>query len=702
MVSANLLGRTRGRLALLVASALTLSTVAWLPATQAYAATAQYLVSVTPSTVDVVTASNTTSPPLYSVSVTDQISNGIGTVQVAVPPGITVKSLVSAGVGTTKWTLSLLTCTPTSPAPCSAGLSVLQATGGKNRVSQGQALAITFTAVAQQTLRSYQWNTGATTSPNNTGLSFVPPSPPPTTSVVAGPADHFVVTAPTTATAGQAITPVTVTAYDHYGNLATKYNGAATLSCTGVTTGTGPMGSCPSPLAGFTNGSASTTVTLDQAGPQTISATDGSITTPTPASVTVSSASATLLTLTGPTAPSAGTSLSLAVMAQDPFGNIATGYSGSVAFVCSAPVNTPTSNTGLCPASTSVTGGHATVPAQLDAAVNQMITASSGTLTNGVYSVTVAPGAPTKITITSITDTSTSPALSQPVVTKPFNTAVQFFDAYGNLAPLSANTTLTTTLTAGTGTLTPGSVTLSAGSTGGTIPGSVYSKVENNIGLLVSGGSLTPGSITTNVATQVASVSGLSPGTTSTTLTSVDPTTGSTCVLGPTNPTCSQLVLGSGALESNAYLYEGTCVNVTGPATATCQTGGSFPALLVYGLAALQQTGSFAYTANNPAKLLVSCYRAVCPHPDQEGFGGSGDEGSRGELQEMVTAYPLTVTVNTSPTTTVTADATICANPGVVDAGKYFCIDPSLSGTDASGNYIQVLDFYGDILAHNR
>src|SRR5262249_55439926 len=75
------------------------------------------------------------------------------------------------------------------------------------------------------------------------------------------------------------------------------------------------------------------TVTLKRTGPQTIAAID----TVTGAmnglvNVTVTPAAASLLVITGPWSVSSGTAFSLTVTAQDAYGNVATGYTGTVHF----------------------------------------------------------------------------------------------------------------------------------------------------------------------------------------------------------------------------------------------------------------------------------------------------------------------------------------------------------------------------------
>jgi|GEM_PF-4904861 len=686
MVSVSLLNRARGRLSVVLSSALALSVVAVVPAAQASATLPPpfgYTITVAPTQVFEGT------PTTVVATVTANVSL-LGSVRVALPPSwtLTAPFTATAKSGNNTWSVTQHVCTSTDPAPCTGtGSVVVQADGGSHVIFLSQQLTISFNATPPSgagALKSYAWNSAGRSGSGFIGLSFAPKLPTPTTTVVVGAASYFAVSAPATATAGTAVN-ATVTAYDAYNNVATGYAGTVHV--------TSSDGNSVLPAdATLTSGTGTFSVTFKTTGTQTVTATDTATTsiTGTSGPVTVNAAGATLLTLTGLTTTSAGTPLSLVLTAQDPFGNIATGYSGSVTFLCSAPVNTPTSSTGFCPAPiTSFTGGHTTVPAQLDAAVSQSITASSGTLTSGTYSVTVAAAAPATIIIDSVTDTSTSPPLPQPVVTKAFNTAVHFIDTYGNLASLPTGATLSITKLVGTGTLTPGGpVTLISPQSSVVISGSTYSKIENGVGLQVSGGGLAPGNVTVDVATQAASATVTA--TIPKTLVSVDPTTGTTCVLSASNPTCSQFVLGNGGTGS-AFLYEGSC---SGFLACLSNTSGS--ALLVTGIANLNGL----YSPTRPAQLVVSCYQSLCPRLNNE--RNQFPQWELEDLSEIVTAYPLSVTVDLPGGGTFTSDAKICHTSGVVDSGLLFCIDPTGSGTNAAGNFVQVLNFYQDIHAGNH
>jgi hypothetical protein len=142
-------------------------------------------------------------------------------------------------------------------------------------------------------------------------------------------ASSFVVTAnPTTVTAG-GNTALTVTAYDAYGNVATGYSGTIHF--------TSSDGQAALPAdATLTNGTGTFTVTLYTAGSQTVTVTDAANSSLTAtANVTVNPAAASHLVLTFPSTVVRDQLYDLTVTAYDVYGNVATGYSGTVHFTSS-------------------------------------------------------------------------------------------------------------------------------------------------------------------------------------------------------------------------------------------------------------------------------------------------------------------------------------------------------------------------------
>ena len=173
---------------------------------------------------------------------------------------------------------------------------------------------------------------------------------------------------------------------------------------------------------------------------------------------------------------------------------------------------------------------------------------------------------------------------------------------------------------------------------------------------------------------------------------------GQACALSVGVATCSRLSLPNGA-DGAVFLFQGSCVNVSGIGTVPCKSNGTSSALLVHGVGDLKDAnGQPLYSPAQPAQLVVLCLRTLCTHPDGDAYAGYTNQPE--ELAEDVAANPLRVIVDVPQT--VTGDATICTVSGAVDAGKFFCLDPARSGRDAQGNYVQVLDFYGDILGGNR
>ncbi len=157
---------------------------------------------------------------------------------------------------------------------------------------------------------------------------------------------------PSPTTAGTAHN-VTVTAVDTNDNVATGYTGTVHF------TSSDAQAVLPADYT-FTGGDAGVhtfSVTLKTAGTQSITATDTVTGTITGAqSVSVLSAAASSLTVSGyPSPTTAGTAHNVTVTAHDPFGNTATGYTGTVHF-------TSSDGRAVLPANYTFTGGDAGRP----------------------------------------------------------------------------------------------------------------------------------------------------------------------------------------------------------------------------------------------------------------------------------------------------------------------------------------------------
>jgi outer membrane protein assembly factor BamB len=149
-----------------------------------------------------------------------------------------------------------------------------------------------------------------------------------TVTVGAAAGTRFGVTTTTaTPTAGVAF-PFTVTALDPAGNTDSSYSGTLHF----ISTDPSPGVSLP-PDATLTGGQGQFSATLDRAGQQTITATDTVKTSVTGTlGVQVSPAAAAKLSLTAPSSATAGRPFSVTVTLTDQFGNIASGYRGTVHF----------------------------------------------------------------------------------------------------------------------------------------------------------------------------------------------------------------------------------------------------------------------------------------------------------------------------------------------------------------------------------
>jgi hypothetical protein len=147
--------------------------------------------------------------------------------------------------------------------------------------------------------------------------------------VIPAAADHFDVAAPTSVTAGQPFS-VAVTARDRFGNVATGYTGTVTFASSDARAALPPDYMFTADDAG----QHAFTVTLFTAAPaQTIRVTDTVSGITGSATITVTPAAASTLVVFGYPSPTGRREFhDFTVMALDPYGNIATGYRGTVHF----------------------------------------------------------------------------------------------------------------------------------------------------------------------------------------------------------------------------------------------------------------------------------------------------------------------------------------------------------------------------------
>ncbi len=228
---------------------------------------------------------------------------------------------------------------------------------------------------------------------------------------------------PTNPTAGTAHN-FTVTATDAFGNVITGYLGTVNLSSTD------PNAVFSPPIYAFTTGDAGThsfSATLETAGTQSIKASDTSNNVSgTEAGITVQPAALAKLLVSGfPTNPTAGTAQSFTVTATDSYGNVITGYRGTVNLSSTDP------NALLSPSGytfTAADSGTHSFSGTLETAGTQSIKASdtSNNVSGTETGITVQPAAVHSITVSGF------PA--EPTAGTAYNVTVTAYDAYNNVA----------------------------------------------------------------------------------------------------------------------------------------------------------------------------------------------------------------------------------------------------------------------------
>jgi hypothetical protein len=148
--------------------------------------------------------------------------------------------------------------------------------------------------------------------------------------VRAASASRLVLATTATPTAGVTFT-FTVTAQDRFGNVDTAYPGR--IHFTSSDTATGVVLPADATIG---SGTGTFSATLTKAGSQTITGTDTATASITGnVAVVVRAASASTLTLTGPSTTAASHPVAVVVTLRDRFGNVATGYRGTVHFTTS-------------------------------------------------------------------------------------------------------------------------------------------------------------------------------------------------------------------------------------------------------------------------------------------------------------------------------------------------------------------------------
>src|SRR5439155_539898 len=130
--------------------------------------------------------------------------------------------------------------------------------------------------------------------------------------------------------------PFTVMAQDQFGNTDTAYAGTVRFTSTDTSAG---VILPPNPT--LASGQAMLQATLTKSGAQTITATDAATASIAgDLRVTVAPGAAATMSLDAPGSAKVGQSFNITVTLKDPFGNVATGYRGTVHFTTSDPLPT--------------------------------------------------------------------------------------------------------------------------------------------------------------------------------------------------------------------------------------------------------------------------------------------------------------------------------------------------------------------------
>jgi hypothetical protein len=171
---------------------------------------------------------------------------------------------------------------------------------------------------------------------------------------------------PSSVTAGGSA-PFSVTAYDAYGNVAIGYSGTVHF------TSSDAQAALPADVT-LINGTGSFTATLKTAGTQSLTATDtaNAALSGTEGGIAVSAAAASVLVLSAPSSVTAGVAFTFTLTALDAYGNVATGYTGTVHFSSSDALATLPADYTF----TAADAGSHTFTATLNTSGSQSLTAA--------------------------------------------------------------------------------------------------------------------------------------------------------------------------------------------------------------------------------------------------------------------------------------------------------------------------------------
>jgi S-adenosylmethionine hydrolase len=260
------------------------------------------------------------------------------------------------------------------------------------------------------------------------------------------PGASFSLSTPATQTAGTAFTE-TVTALDSFGNTATSYKEAHTITFSGPANS--PSGKAPNYPASvtFASGKGEASMTLFDAQTTTLTAKEGTVA-GTSGSFVVNPASAASFSLSTPATQTAGTAFTETVTALDSFGNTATSYKEAHTITFSGPANSPSGKAPNYPASVTFASGKGEASMTLFDAQTTTLTAKDATLslagTSGSFTVAAAAASSMSLVNCSLNAKSVACASSFALGNGGEVTGhIGLLDAFGNV---SAPTTLTISL----------------------------------------------------------------------------------------------------------------------------------------------------------------------------------------------------------------------------------------------------------------
>jgi hypothetical protein len=503
--------------------------------------------------------------------------------------------------------------------------------------------------------------------------------------VSAAVASRFTLTAPGTATAGNATT-FTVTAFDKFGNTATGYTGSVTFSSTDV----GASTILPAPSV-LTAGVGIFSATLTTVGTRTITGTDNNTSgvtgtiTGTSGNISVVATAANHFRLTAPSASTAGTRITFTVTALDPFNNTATAFTGNVTFS-----STDTNTSTKLPAATSLSAGVGTFSATLTTSGNQTITGTQGTITGTSNSVLVSAASATHLSTT-----------SQSTVTAgvPFNLTVTALDQFNNVANNAA--------TPYTGLV---QFSTTDPSNQKELPGDpvshTYQFLTSDQGQHVFVGGVT---LITSATTQTVSSSDISSGTVSAGISSaitVVPTAANHFVVSTKTTATAGVgilvtVTAKDQFQNTVTNYGGTVSLVANgdtsatfaPSSSTLTNGvGTFTAtLFVSGIRSLtaNDTGGHSGLSNNivVSAAAIQKFAVSAPSSAAAGVGFSFTVTAQDQFNNTVPGYTGTVnftTTDNNPSTLLPAPATLSAGVGSFSATLTTLGGQTITGTDGT------------------